>query len=109
MNENEDIKIADFGLARSFEDESYYSKEFVASTMAGTFKYMSPEIMDYKKYTYSTDVWSTGCVIFELITLEKYFDYSKNTTCDLKFDDINLRSLFFKKLLIRSGLYLFLF
>jgi len=56
LNENEDIKIADFGLARSFEDESYYSKEFVASTMAGTFKYMSPEIMDYKKYTYSTDV-----------------------------------------------------
>jgi serine/threonine protein kinase len=61
---------------------------------------MSPEIQDCKKYTYSTDVWSTGCVIFELITLEKYFDYLKKLTCDQKFNDTNLNYLY-KNLLIQ--------
>lgn len=40
-------------------------------TFIGTKDYMSPEILNGVKYDFKTDIWSAGCVIFELITLEK--------------------------------------
>jgi len=67
----------------------------MASTWVGTRKYMSPEIMNCKKYTYTTDIWSTGCVIFELIILKKYFDYHSNKcNNDHTFEDLNITDSF---------------
>jgi serine/threonine protein kinase len=37
----------------------------------GTIDYMSPEVLK-GKYDLKSDVWSAGCVIFELITLKKF-------------------------------------
>lgn len=34
---------------------------------------MSPEICENKPYTYKSDVWSLGCVLYELCTLEHAF------------------------------------
>jgi serine/threonine protein kinase len=36
-----------------------------ANTFAGTIPYMSPEMWK-GDYTYTTDIWSLGCVVFEL-------------------------------------------
>ena len=63
---NDQVKLCDFGVSREL------GSSIEVNTHAGTLLYMSPEIRAYKSYTYKTDVWSLGCVFYELKTLEKY-------------------------------------
>ena len=35
---------------------------------------MSPEICQSKPYTYTSDVWSLGCILYELCTLKHAFN-----------------------------------
>jgi serine/threonine protein kinase len=50
------------------------SKTKVGNTFAGTDYYMSPEIVNNEQYTSKTDIWSFGCVVYEMIMLKKPFD-----------------------------------
>jgi serine/threonine protein kinase len=34
---------------------------------------MSPELAKEKGYTFTTDIWSAGCVLYELLTLKRAF------------------------------------
>ncbi|TYZ60599.1 hypothetical protein PybrP1_004543 [[Pythium] brassicae (nom. inval.)] len=45
-----------------------------AETLAGTPYYTSPEICLGRRYNHKTDVWSLGCVLFELAALAHAFD-----------------------------------
>ncbi|KAK5719848.1 Serine/threonine-protein kinase [Elasticomyces elasticus] len=56
------IKIADFGFARHLPSAS------LAETLCGSPLYMAPEILRYEKYDARADLWSTGTVIYELVT-----------------------------------------
>ena len=58
-------------------------------TNCGTKEYMSPEMTQNTGHSFSTDIWSAGCVLYELITLKRYF----NNTND-SFDDLNTIDLF---------------
>jgi serine/threonine protein kinase len=40
-----------------------------ASTVAGTLKYIAPEIVLNRQYDYTCDVWSLGCIFYELCML----------------------------------------
>ena len=31
-----------------------------------------------KNYSFSTDIWSIGCIVFEMIRLESYYDFEKS-------------------------------
>ncbi|XP_078516046.1 serine/threonine-protein kinase Nek9 isoform X1 [Lissotriton helveticus] len=63
------IKLGDYGLAKQL------SSEFsMAETCVGTLYYMSPEICQGVKYSFKSDIWAVGCVIFELLTLTRTFD-----------------------------------
>jgi NIMA (never in mitosis gene a)-related kinase 9 len=42
-------------------------------TFVGTECYMSPEMISGNGYSYPSDVWSCGCVLFEMIELKKAF------------------------------------
>lgn len=59
-----ELKIADFGLARSFAIKMpTYSSEVV------TLWYRAPELlMGCKSYGYAVDMWSVGCIISEILT-----------------------------------------
>ena len=46
---------------------------------------MSPEIKQHKKYTFSADIWSIGCVLFELITLERFYDIIQPSKSTVRF------------------------
>ena len=46
----------------------------MASTKCGTHCYMAPEVLDGQPYNHKADLWSLGCVLYELCTLEKAFD-----------------------------------
>jgi len=62
------IKIGDFGISKILDGTSY------ANTMAGTYIYMAPEIVRGIKYTNKVDIWSLGCIIYEMCTLNYCFD-----------------------------------
>ena len=37
-------------------------------TLCGTPLYMSPEVLDGRGYEWKSDVWSLGCLLYELLT-----------------------------------------
>jgi serine/threonine protein kinase len=57
------LVLGDFGLVKELEED-------FANTVAGTMKYLAPEILSMKKYNLSADVWSLGCIMLELTQLE---------------------------------------
>ncbi|KAH0793665.1 serine/threonine-protein kinase Nek1-like [Histomonas meleagridis] len=63
------IKIGDFGIAKVLDHTSQFSK-----TAIGTPYYLSPEICQGKAYNQKSDIWSMGCVLYELCTLQHAFD-----------------------------------
>ncbi|XP_016069066.1 PREDICTED: serine/threonine-protein kinase Nek5 [Miniopterus natalensis] len=62
-------KLGDFGIARVLNN----SME-LAQTYVGTPYYLSPEICQNKPYNNKTDIWSLGCVLYELCTLKHPFE-----------------------------------
>lgn len=56
------LKIADFGFARHLQTTS------MADTLCGSPLYMAPEILQHKSYDSKADLWSTGTVLFEMIS-----------------------------------------
>lgn len=62
------IKLGDFGISRVME-----GTEDFATTVTGTPYYMAPEVCTNQPYTYKSDVWSLGCVMYELCTLRHAF------------------------------------
>jgi serine/threonine protein kinase len=63
------VKLADFGIARVLQSEGS-----LASTVIGTPYYMSPELVNNESYSYKSDVWALGCVLYEMATLKHAFD-----------------------------------
>ena len=61
LDENGHVRISDLGLALEIPEG-----EMVRGRV-GTVGYMSPEIIDNEKYTFSPDYFSLGCLIYEMI------------------------------------------
>ena len=65
---SEGIKVGDLGLSRYFS-----SRTAEAHSVVGTPYYMSPECIRGLPYDWSSDVWSLGCMLYEMITLRSPF------------------------------------
>jgi NIMA (never in mitosis gene a)-related kinase len=63
------LKLGDFGIARVLN-----STVELARTACGTPYYMSPEICDNQPYNAKSDVWSMGCLLYEMASLRCPFD-----------------------------------
>ncbi|KAG5319541.1 FAK1 kinase, partial [Pseudoatta argentina] len=59
------VKLADFGLSRWVEDQSYYT----ASKCKLPIKWMAPESINFRRFTTSSDVWMFGVCIWEILML----------------------------------------
>ncbi|XP_021727072.1 cysteine-rich receptor-like protein kinase 2 [Chenopodium quinoa] len=57
-------KIADFGLARTFQDD----KSHISTAIAGTQGYMAPEYLAHGQLTEKADVYSFGVLLLEIVT-----------------------------------------
>ncbi|KAL2510246.1 Cysteine-rich receptor-like protein kinase 2 [Forsythia ovata] len=57
-------KIADFGLARSFQED----KSHISTAIAGTLGYMAPEYIAHGQLTEKADVFSFGVLLLEIVT-----------------------------------------
>lgn len=67
-------KIADFGISTQLS----CGQEFVETEACyGTRNYSSPEMLGGKPYGIKSDVFSVGCLLFELLTGEVAFDGDK--------------------------------
>lgn len=60
--------IGDFGTSKTLSSASAFS-----STLVGSPLYMSPEILEGEPHSFATDVWSLGCILYELLSLESPF------------------------------------
>jgi serine/threonine protein kinase len=69
------IKIIDFGFSRKFS-----MNENPANLLCGTSSYMAPEVLQNIKYSFPTDVWSTGVIFYELIMLTLPFESSSDVS-----------------------------
>ncbi len=68
------IKLGDFGISKVLDE-----KEDFAKTTVGTPYYLSPEICMKKPYNQKSDVWSMGCMLYELMNLKHAFESSSRT------------------------------
>lgn len=58
LNDRNILKLVDFGLCR---------QRAITNTICGTPGYMAPEICLGDSYTKKCDIYSMGCLIFELV------------------------------------------
>jgi cell cycle serine/threonine-protein kinase CDC5/MSD2 len=91
LTETQQIKIGDFGTSIIAFDKT--------STKWGTLEYMSPEMRNGKGHSFETDIWSAGCVLYELITLKRYFDQNESNNNSF-IDNLNTKNVF--KLLLNK-------
>ncbi|WVW86544.1 hypothetical protein I302_108593 [Kwoniella bestiolae CBS 10118] len=73
LNANCDLKVCDFGLARSTQTASPDNQGFMTEYVA-TRWYRAPEVMlSFRMYTKSIDVWSVGCILAEMMSGKPLF------------------------------------
>ena len=78
---NGTVKVGDLGLGREMSEHTVE-----AHSKVGTPLYMSPEVLRGDGYDFRSDIWSVGCLLYELAMLKSPF----------KAEGLNLYSLFQK-------------
>ena len=78
------VKVLDFGLARTFEGELSESEQAHSPTITqgqtregvilGTASYMSPEQARGRSVDKRTDIWSFGCLLYEVLTGRRAYE-----------------------------------
>ena len=61
------VKLGDLGVAKLM-------KGAMTNTQIGTPHYMPPEVWRNRPYTFNSDVWALGCVLFEMCTFAVPFE-----------------------------------
>lgn len=62
LNKDGTVKLGDMNVSK-------IAKKGLLYTQTGTPYYASPEVWKDKPYDHKSDVWSLGCVLYEMTTL----------------------------------------
>ncbi|KAG1764770.1 kinase-like protein [Suillus placidus] len=83
------IKITDFGTGKILEDGAERGNTFV-----GTAQYVAPELLESNETSKSSDIWTLGCIIYQMISgrfafqgLSEYLTWQKIKSLDYTFPD----------------------
>lgn len=63
------LRVGDFGISKVLDNTGAFAR-----TAIGTPYYLSPEICQEKPYSFGSDVWALGCVLYEMVALRVPFD-----------------------------------
>ncbi|CEL99612.1 unnamed protein product [Vitrella brassicaformis CCMP3155] len=63
------LRVGDFGISKVLESTMAF-----AQTTIGTPYYLSPEICKEQPYSWASDIWALGCVLYEMACLRVPFD-----------------------------------
>jgi len=63
------VKMGDFGIAKVLA-----CTMAAAKTQIGTPYYLSPELCQEKPYTWPSDIWAMGCILYEMCAMKVPFD-----------------------------------
>jgi serine/threonine protein kinase len=82
------VKVLDFGLAKTYDTRTSGSDDLTTVSAAltgdaaiiGTTAYMSPEQARGQPVDKRTDIWSFGCVLFEMLTRRRAFQARRAPT-----------------------------
>ncbi|KAJ1610981.1 protein kinase NPK2 [Cryptosporidium canis] len=66
INQDGAVKISDFGISKLIDQNNAKDHNKNVSTFVGTQIYMSPERLQGKSYSFSSDIWSLGICLYEL-------------------------------------------
>ena len=88
LTKDKTIKIGDFGISKELD-----TKQMLANTACGTPYFMPPEVCKGEPYGTKADIWTIGCIIYELAMLKKPFEGNSMTSVfndiiNKKLDDI---------------------
>ena len=95
---NLNIKIADFGLARPLT--AFSGAEELTTTCIGTTRFMAPELFDKEKAQdigVQVDVWALGCVLIELFSGKRPWDYISSSNASCIYYEVTSRQIFKRK------------
>ena len=81
---NNNIKIGDFGISKQLNS---YKTHALTTKRIGSDYYSAPEILINGIYNEKSDIYSLGCIIYELFTLNIY--YKELIRKKGKIDEIN--------------------
>jgi len=68
VDNKNNLKVADFGLAKGISQSLNANNSFV-----GTLVYSCPQIVQNQTYNEKADIWSLGCIIYEMMALKTPF------------------------------------
>eukprot|EP00095_Tigriopus_kingsejongensis_P008100 maker-scaffold590_size129399-snap-gene-0.33 protein:Tk08100 transcript:maker-scaffold590_size129399-snap-gene-0.33-mRNA-1 annotation:"tyrosine-protein kinase transmembrane receptor ror" len=97
LGHNLALKISDFGLTRDIYTNEYYQVRIFLSSIELKItpqmgehrllpiRWMSPESIQFGKFSTETDIWSFGVVLWEIFSFGKrpYFSYSNQEVAEL--------------------------
>lgn len=69
LDHESNVKLGDFGLAKQLQNQ-----DKLAETWVGTPYYMAPEMINEESYDEKCDIWSLGCLLYEMATLHPPFE-----------------------------------
>jgi serine/threonine protein kinase len=72
LSNRRSVRLGDFGISKildSFPEKEQLSGHATEGRV-GTKRYMAPEVLFSKTISCQADIWSVGCVVFELATLQ---------------------------------------
>ncbi|CBH12477.1 protein kinase, putative [Trypanosoma equiperdum] len=78
VDPNGTLKISDFGTAKSLVENQPPQHNGVPPTPAGTAYFMAPEAIVGDPVGLSSDIWSVGCCVIEMLTGSAPFSHMKN-------------------------------
>ena len=85
IDKNNKIKIGDFGISKIITNNKKTNK---TENKAGTINYMAPEIKNKNIYSNKSDIYSLGCIMYKLFTLNVYEDDKNDKEKYCKIDEL---------------------
>eukprot|EP00927_Polykrikos_kofoidii_P078957 TRINITY_DN75759_c0_g1_i1.p1 TRINITY_DN75759_c0_g1~~TRINITY_DN75759_c0_g1_i1.p1 ORF type:complete len:336 (-),score=51.90 TRINITY_DN75759_c0_g1_i1:116-1123(-) len=69
LTSSDRLRVGDFGISKVLANTAAFAR-----TAIGTPYYLSPEICQEKPYSFGSDIWALGCVLYEMAALKVPFD-----------------------------------